>query len=78
MKIRKWDSALAVHPDHRRKGIATALMLEIERRLKNRGNRIIGVFIETPNDPSKAFFRRMGYEPFDGIVYMSKRESEDI
>jgi ribosomal protein S18 acetylase RimI-like enzyme len=77
--IRKgWINRLAVRPDQRRKGIGTALMLELEKRLKNRGNRIIGALIETPNRVSEKFFEKMGYAPFGSILYVSKRESEEV
>lgn len=73
-----WVNRLAVRPDRRRKGIGTALMLELEMRLKKRGNRIIGALIETPNRVSESFFEKMGYEPSESILYVSKRESEEV
>ncbi|MFQ6128015.1 MAG: GNAT family N-acetyltransferase [Thermoplasmata archaeon] len=73
-----WINRLAVRPDYRRKGIGTALLRELEKRLRARGNRIIGALIETPNEASKDFFEKMGYEPYESIVYMSKRESEEV
>lgn len=73
-----WINRLAVRPDQRRKGVGSALMLELERRLKKRGIRIIGALIEKPNRVSERFFEKMGYEPFESILYMSKRESEEV
>ncbi|MFQ5910947.1 MAG: GNAT family N-acetyltransferase [Thermoplasmata archaeon] len=73
-----WINRLAVRPDHQRKGVGSALLREIEGRLRARGNRIIGVLIEAPNEASEKFFGKMGYEPYGFIVYLSKRDSEEI
>ncbi|MFQ6106013.1 MAG: GNAT family N-acetyltransferase [Thermoplasmata archaeon] len=73
-----WINRLAVHPRHRRKGIGTALLREAERRLRARGNRIIGALIERPNEASEEFFGKLGYEPYDSIVYLSKRDSNEV
>jgi ribosomal protein S18 acetylase RimI-like enzyme len=73
-----WINRLAVHPDRRKRGLGTALLRELEDRLRRRGNRIIGVLIETPNEASEEFFRKMGYKPYGSIAYLSKRDSDDV
>jgi len=73
-----WVNRLAVRPDHGRRGIGTALLREMEERLRRRGNRIIGVLIETPNEASERFFEKMGYEPYGSIAYLSKRDSDEV
>ena len=73
-----WVNRLAVRPDHGRRGIGTALLREIEERLRRRGNRIIGVLIETPNEASERFFEKMGYEPHSSIAYLSKRDNDEV
>lgn len=73
-----WINRLAVVPEHRKKGIAMALVEEMEKRLKARGFRIIAVLVEGGHDASLALFRKMGYSVFEGITYMTKRDSQDI
>ncbi len=72
-----WINRLAIHPDHRRKGYATELIAAAERELHEMGFRIFGVLIEADNNASQELFAREGYKAHD-IVYMSKRNSDDV
>jgi len=53
---------LAVRPPHRRRGIASALVLEGERRLRAAGARRITALIESDHDWAVSFWERAGYE----------------
>ena len=75
---RGWINRLAVHPDFRGQGVAKELIESLERALKKRGRRIICTLVDVPNDPSFGLFERMGYVKHDDIVYLSKRESDDV
>ena len=68
---------LAVLPRCQRKGIATALVDSCEKALRARGVEVISTLIETPNDPSVAFFKRVGYVVHEDIVYLSKRDRKE-
>jgi ribosomal protein S18 acetylase RimI-like enzyme len=68
---------LAVLPRCQRKGIATALVGSCERALRARGVEVISTLIETPNDRSVAFFKKMGYLQHDDIIYLSKRDRKE-
>jgi GNAT superfamily N-acetyltransferase len=73
-----WLNRLAVIPEHQGKGIAQALVEEMERRLKDRGFHIIAVLIEDGHDASMGLFKKAGYVIYDGITYMTKRENPDV
>ncbi len=72
-----WINRLAIHPDHRRKGYATELIAAAEQELRAIGFQIFAVLIEADNNTSQALFAREGYKAHD-IVYMSKRNSDDV
>lgn len=75
---RGWLNRLAVHPAHRRKGIGASLIDEMEYRLKKRGAKLIAIHVYSSNKESIKAFKQSGYEVFEGVIYMSKRESNDI
>jgi len=72
-----WINRLAIRPDHRRKGYATELIAAAERELREMGLQIFAVLIEADNNASQELFAREGYKAH-GIVYMSKRNSDDV
>jgi len=73
-----WINRLSVAPEHRRKGIGTALVQAVEKRLEEIGIEIVTCLVETWNGSSMAFFEEIGYVRHDDIVYFSKRKSPDV
>ena len=67
---------LAVHPDHRKQGIAEKLMSEIEARLTAAGCPKINVMVRGSNLAANGFYEAIGYEPQD-VVVLGKRLIED-
>jgi RimJ/RimL family protein N-acetyltransferase len=53
---------LAVHPDHRRKGIALRLVARAEQRIADLGGRRIGSIVVDEDEHAVAFWRAAGYE----------------
>ncbi len=72
-----WINRLAVLPEHRGRGIGTALVGAVEARLLERGIEIVTCLIEGWNVESMAFFERIGFIAHPEIVYYSKRHSPD-
>ena len=72
---------LVVHPDHRRRGIASRLVSEVEDFMKEKGAR--GIYVDTPvtNEGGRRFYEAIGYaedyimteysdEGQDGVTYL--------
>lgn len=73
-----WINRLAVDPDYRRCGIAKALISESERILRKHGVKLFGVLIDEDNVASRNLFKDCGYEQHHEILYLSKRDSDEI
>jgi ribosomal protein S18 acetylase RimI-like enzyme len=77
--IRKgWINRLAVDPDYRCRGVATALIEESEKTLRKHGLKIFCSLVEDSNEPSKTLFRKCGYSEHRDITYFSKRDNDTI
>jgi ribosomal protein S18 acetylase RimI-like enzyme len=69
---RGWVYYVAVHPDHRRKGIGTALMKRVEQVLVEIGCPKLNLQIRATNAEVQAFYISLGYQVEDRIS-MAKR-----
>ncbi len=52
---------VAVHPDHRRKGIAEALILALCQDLQTQGNQCILLEVRASNAPAIALYEKLGF-----------------
>lgn len=69
---RGWLHHLAVAPDRRGRGIASALVAEVERRLKAKGCLKVNLLVFSGNEAARRLYRRLGYDDMTGIVAMGK------
>ena len=69
---RGWMNYLAVHPQHQRLGIATALVQQLEKRLIARGCPKLQLLVRQDNLDVQTFYEELGYEEVD-VVCMGKR-----
>jgi purine-nucleoside phosphorylase/ribosomal protein S18 acetylase RimI-like enzyme len=58
---------LAVHPGHRRQGVAQALLVEVEGRLREQGAKRITALVETGHADAVGFWSAVGYQ-IDGRI----------
>lgn len=59
---------LAVHPDHRRQGVARALVAEVEKRLTRQGAKRITALVEKDHPWAMNFWEAVGYRLDERIV----------
>ena len=71
---RGWVYYVAVHPDHRRKGIGSTLMKRVEQALVEMGCPKLNLQIRATNAEVQAFYESIGYQVEDRIS-MAKRLS---
>lgn len=64
---------LAVDPGWRRRGIATRLMAEMERRLKTLGAKSVALLTWRDDQQAVGFYEALGYEIGQGVAFMMKR-----
>ncbi len=73
-----WINRVCVVPQYRKKGIARMLVEHGESWLTKQGIGIYACLIEGNNEVSFEAFKNMGYIPFEGIHYLTKRAHPDI
>lgn len=73
-----WINRLAVLPEFRRRSLGAKLVAETEKRFGAFGIEIFACLIEDWNDDSRAFFEKLGYEPFREVSYYTKRRYDDV
>jgi ribosomal protein S18 acetylase RimI-like enzyme len=66
-------SHVAVSPDARRLGIATALVEAVEEKLTALGVRKSRILVFAENETAKQFWQRRGYGQRDTVVFMDKK-----
>ena len=69
---RGWINHLAVKPAFQRKGIASALIDELEKRLTVKGARMVNAQVYRGNTKSLAFFKARGYEIHSDRIMIGK------
>ena len=74
---RGWVYSVVVSPDHRRKGIGTALMKRIERDLAGTGCHKLNLQVRAGNQGAVAFYESLGYAVEDRVS-MGKLLEEDL
>ncbi len=73
-----WINRVAVLPEYRHRGIARKLVEAGEKWLDGQGIGIFACMIEDYNDDSFEAFKKMGYIPFEGMRYLTKRKFPEI
>jgi ribosomal protein S18 acetylase RimI-like enzyme len=73
---RGWINYLAVEPRYRRRGLASKLIREAERLLRETGCPKINLQIRTSNSDVIEFYKAIGYS-IDDVVSMGKRLEQD-
>ena len=60
---RGWIYHLGVLPRYQRRGVASSLVVEIERRMRTKGVPKVNAIVFDDNVPSLNLFRSLGYSP---------------
>jgi ribosomal protein S18 acetylase RimI-like enzyme len=77
-RMKGWINRLAVDPEYQRRGIAQQLVTKMEEVLKKRGAKVFCALIEMPNEESVKVFKKLGYALYRDILYVTKRESQEV
>lgn len=73
-----WINRLAVHPNYQRQGFAAQLIEACEAHFKQQGIAITAALVEAENAASLALFQREGYHLHRDVLYLSKRENDEV
>lgn len=69
---RGWLHHLAVDAAHRQAGIGSALIAEVEARLRAKGCLKVNLLVWADNEAARRLYARLGYQEMDGLVAMGK------
>ncbi len=69
---RGWLHHLAVDPSYRRRGIATALVREVEKGLRRKECLKVNLLVFTRNDAARALYRSLGYSEMLPVMALGK------
>ncbi len=72
-----WVNRLAVLPEYRRSGVASALISACEDGIRRQGIEIVAVLIEPDNAASAALFEKSGYKADVPVRYYRKLSHPD-
>jgi N-acetylglutamate synthase len=64
-------AAIWTRPDHRRRGVATAMMTALGHWAARQGARYVYVQMATVNEPAVATYGRLGFVPHHSYVYLT-------
>jgi ribosomal protein S18 acetylase RimI-like enzyme len=71
LERRKWYiSAVATHPNYRRKGIARRLMEAVIEHIRQRGGELALLSVRADNEPAYLLYRRLGFVHFDSMTQL--------
>lgn len=73
-----WLNRIAIDPAYRGRGIGLKLTRAGEEALRKRGARIIALLVERSNLASLNLAQKAGYVIAHNILYLTKRESEEV
>jgi ribosomal protein S18 acetylase RimI-like enzyme len=62
-------SSVMVHPDHRRKGIATTLMTSALNHIREKKKMRAVLHVDSTNAPAISLYAKLGFETFDHSAY---------
>ncbi len=74
---RGWLHHLAVDTAYRGRGIGTALLAQVEARLKTKGCLKVNLMVHGDNRAAQRLYRRLGYEAMTPIILMGKELDDD-
>ncbi len=69
---RGWLHHLAVEASYRRRGVARALICQVEERLRAKGCLKINLLVGKANQHARALYRQLGYDEMTDYVPMGK------
>lgn len=69
---RGWIHHLAVLANNRKQGIGSALLNEVESRLKAKGCLKVNLIVHKENTAAQGLYRRLGYNDMSSILLMGK------
>jgi ribosomal protein S18 acetylase RimI-like enzyme len=75
---RGWISRLAVATGHRRRGVARALVSQLETRLAARGCVQVNLLVFAGNDGGRATWEQLGYDGHEKVVLYTRRLEPDL